>query len=146
MASRGRKSAASLEVPAIGGAVLPFRGGPRQPPVPLTPKQREVWRSVIDSPAGDMITPESEPLLVEYCRAAERADQLGKVMNSMADDQLLTEGGFARFERYLQQSERVARMLANLSMKLRIAPSARVHKESAGTISARPRGARPWES
>jgi len=146
MASRGRKSAASLEVPAIGGAVLPFKGGPRQPPVPLTPKQREVWRSVIDSPAGDMITPEAEPLLVAYCKTAERADQIGRVLDSMADEQLLTEGGFARFERYMAQAERAARMLANLSMKLRIAPSARVHKESAGTISARPRGARPWES
>jgi hypothetical protein len=146
MASRGRKSAASLDVPAIGGAILAFRGGPRQPPVPLTPKQREVWRSVVDSPAGDMITPESEPLLVEYCRAAERADQLGAVMNSIEPDQLLTEGGFSRFERYMRASEANARTLANLSMKLRIAPSARVHKESAGTISARPRGSRPWEA
>lgn len=146
MKSRGRKSAAALEVPAVGGAVLAFRGGPRQPPIPLTPKQREIWRSVVDSPAGEMVTPESEPLLVEYCRASERADQLGRVMNSMEEEQLLTEGGFARFERYLRASEANARMLSNLAMKLRIAPSSRVHKESAGTISARPRGPRPWEA
>ncbi len=146
MASRGRKSAASLNVPAVGGAVLPFRGGPRQPPVPLTPTQREVWRAVVDSPAGNMITPEAEPLLIAYCQTSERADQIRRVLDSMADEQLLTEGGFARFERYMAQAERTSRMLANLAMKLRIAPSARVHKESAGTISARPRGARPWEA
>ena len=145
MGSRGRKSAVAQATPPIGGSVVPVEFGPKRPRNSLTPRQYEVWRTVIDSPMGTAIDPEAFPLLEQYCRWSERADQIAKVLDSMEDEQLLTEGGFARYERYTREQERATRNLANLAEKLRLAPSARTHKDRAGTIAARPRGPKPWE-
>lgn len=146
MGSRGRKSAAAMSVPAVGAEVVPLKfAGPKRPNVTLTPRQAVVWRSVMDSPISELIEPEAYPLLYEYCRVSEQAERVAEIVNSMTDEQLVSDGGAARLDRYLAWQERISRTLSNLAVKLRIAPSARTHKDHAATVAAKPRGAKPWE-
>lgn len=139
MGVRGRKSSAELAV----SNVLPLRQLP-PPPTHLSPVQQDVWRLVISSRAGEMIAPEAYPVLAEYCRWVETADQIASALKKFKPAWAKTDEGLTRWSRLQAMQERASRTLASLAVKLRLPPSTRVHPEKAGSIARRTQQ-KPWE-
>ena len=140
MGSRGRKSVAELTV----SNVVPLKSFP-PPPGHLSRAQQETWRLVIASRAGDMIAPEAFPVLAEYCRWVENADQVAAAMNKFKPGWAKTDEGLARWSKLQAMQERASRTVASLAVKLRLPPSTRVHPERAGTIERKGVQPKPWE-
>ena len=128
MGLRGRKSGASLEV----APVVQLRPFPKAPEH-LTESQADIWRLVITSRAGELIPPESYPVLVEYCRAITAADQVAEELDAFKSEWRKTDEGLRRWDKLLAMQDRLAGKIASLAVKLRITPSTRVHPEKAGT-------------
>lgn len=140
MRSRGRKSAASLAV----SNVVPLQRLPAAPEH-LTLAQSETWRLVVASRAGDFIAPEAYPVLAEYCRWVETADQVAQELKGFKPSWAKTEEGLSRWSKLQAMQERASRTLASLAVKLRLPPSTRVHPEKAGRAAMRGEKRKPWE-
>jgi hypothetical protein len=98
----------------------------------------------MSGPAGELINEEAEPLLEEYCLLAETIRGYAKALSRVAGE-LSSLEELEAYDRHLQARERMGKTMAALGVKLRLAPSSRVHKERAGTIARKPRGQKPWE-
>lgn len=141
MATRGRKSAASLAVavPAQELQRLP------EPPSYLTPEQDDVWRMVVASRGGDLIAPESYPVLVEYCRAVISANQVAAQLDAFDPEWAKDDEGLKRWDKLLAMQDRLAGKVASLAGKLRLTPSSRVQAISAGRHADKGAKKKPWE-
>ena len=140
MGSRGRKSSASLAV----AAPVKLEHMPEAPAY-LTPEQDDIWRLVISSAGGDLISPESYPVLVEYCRAVVSSNQIAAQLDAFDPEWANDDEGLKRWDKLLQMQEREARKIASLAVKLRLTPSTRVHPEKAGTVERKGVKLKPWE-
>lgn len=140
MGSRGRKSSASLAV----AAPVKLEHMPEAPAY-LTPEQDDIWRLVISSAGGDLISPESYPVLVEYCRAVVSSNQIAAQLDAFDPEWAKDDEGLKRWDKLLQMQEREARKIASLAVKLRLTPSTRVHPEKAGTVERKGVKLKPWE-
>jgi len=146
MGKRGRTSAAALAVENIKENNVISVGGDRRPRVEMTEREMHYWRTVMDSPAGEYIHPESHPLLYEYCRLAASCDRFAEMIREVeSGDEPMSGRVLKDYDQLLKMRERAGKAASEISVKLRIAPSSRVHKEKAGTLAGRPRGSRPWE-
>lgn len=141
MATRGRKSAASLAVatPAQELQRLP------EPPSYLTPEQEDVWRLVVASRGGDLIAPESFPVLVEYCRQVISANQVAAQLDAFDPEWAKDDEGLKRWDKLLAMQDRLAGKVASLAGKLRLTPSSRVQAISAGRNADKGAKRKPWE-
>jgi len=142
MATRGRKSAASMAVPAHPQSLQVLS----EPPSYLTPEQDDVWRLVVSSRAGDLISPEAFPVLVAYCRAVTYANQIAAQLDEFDLEWAKDEDGLKRYDKLLAMQERESRKLASLAAKLRLTPSSRVQAVSAGRNADKGAKLKPWES
>ena len=145
MGTRGRKSAASLEVLPIATGKLPAVGKFPEPPAYLTPEQDDVWRVVIASRGGDLIQPESYPVLVEYCRAVCAANQIAAQLDNFDPSWSSDDEGLKRWDKMLAMQDRLSRNVASLAAKLRLTPSSRVQAISAGRNADKGAKKKPWE-
>lgn len=125
---RGRKSAHEI---ATGPVLAVSCKAPEPPPI-LTDAEAEVWRSLIISPDGALITSEALPLLKELCRQIVNADQIAKEIREFKPEWLPVNGGLERFDHLLRVQDRLADRISSLSSRLRLSPSSRVHKEATG--------------
>ena len=141
MAQRGRKSAASVAVSVIDSPLDAFP----QAPAYLSPEQDEIWRTVIASRGGDLISPESYPVLVEYCRAVIGANQVASQLDSFSPDWAKDDEGLKRWDKLLAMQDRLAKTVASLAAKLRLTPSSRVQAISAGRNADKGAKRKPWE-
>ena len=141
MATRGRKSAAALAVAAPAQELqrLP------EPPSYLTPEQEDVWRMVVASRGGDLIAPESFPVLVEYCRQVISADQVAAPLEAFGPEWSKDDEGLKRWDKLLAMQDRLAGKVASLAGKLRLTPSSRVQAISAGRNADKGAKRKPWE-
>ena len=141
MATRGRKSAAALAVAAPAQELqrLP------EPPSYLTPEQEDVWRLVVASRGGDLIAPESFPVLVEYCRQVISANQVAAQLDSFDPEWAKDDEGLKRWDKLLAMQDRLAGKVASLAGKLRLTPSSRVQAISAGRNADKGAKRKPWE-
>lgn len=128
MGSRGRTSSAELQI----APVVHLRPIPKAPEH-LTESQSDIWCLVMNSRAGELITPESYPVVVEYCRAVVAADQVAQELDEFKPEWRKTDEGLRRWDKLLAMQDRLAGKIASLAVKLRITPSTRVHPEKAGT-------------
>jgi len=149
MKQRGRKSSASLSVAPTSNVVkLP------PPPSHLSAKAGALWRMVMATRAAEIIQVEAYPVLVEYCRAVEQADNIAERIDKFdigwldgdPDDPDDTGESALRFyDKLLAMQERSSRSIASLSVKLRISPSTRIKAQTAGRIEDKGTGPRkPW--
>lgn len=145
---RGRKSTASLAVVApLVTRIIP------QPPQHLTAQQAETWRLVLSSPAGELIPHEAYPVVVEYCRAIESADQVAAQRAALMErwhargdpSAIMGDEVMKRMEKLDRMQERFGRLVASLSVKLRLSPSTQVHPEKAGTQQRHALRIEPWQ-
>ena len=141
MATRGRKSAASLAVAAPAQELqrLP------EPPSYLTPEQEDVWRLVVASRGGDLIAPESFPVLVEYCRQVISANQVEEQLDAFDPEWAQADEGLKRWDKLLAMQDRLAGKVAMIAGKLRLTPSSRVQAISAGRNADKGAKRKPWE-
>ena len=141
---RGRKSAQEMAT----RPVFAFsRKAPEPPPI-LTDAEAEVWRSLIVSPGGSLITSEAFPLLKELCRQIVNADLIVKEIREFKPEWLPVNGGLERFDDLLRVQDRIADRISSLSSKLRLSPSSRVHKKATGRQVGNqpdPDRPRPWD-
>lgn len=135
MASRGRKSAASMEVAVTGGVETVERP---DSPYDLTDEQSEEWWAVVNRMPADWFPRETHGLLAQYCRhivAARRVAQL--VTNCEADADL----DLARYDQLLKMQEREGRALSSLATRLRITQQATVSPKAKKPSMVK----KPWD-
>jgi len=141
---RERKSAQEMAT----GPLLAFsRKAPEPPPI-LTDAEAEVWRSLIISPGGTLITSEALPLLQELCRQIVNADLIAKEIREFKPEWLPVNGGLERFDHLLRVQDTIAARISRLSSRLRLSPGSRVHKEATGSQIGNqpdPDRPRPWD-
>jgi hypothetical protein len=142
LATRGRKSAASLEVAKHVAAPLHKMA---EPPSYLTPEQDTVWREIVSSRAGDLIGTESFRLLVEYCRAISECDKIAVQLDAFDPSWAADEEGLKRWDKLQAMAARAQGVASTLATKLRIATSSSVRAENAGTIMKKGAKLKPWE-
>jgi hypothetical protein len=100
---------------------------------------------VVSSRGGDLITKESFPLLVEYCRATVAANQIAAQIDEFLPEWAKDDEGLKRWDKLLAMQDRQAKLVAQLGAKLRLTPSSRVQAISAGRNAAKGEMKRPWD-
>ncbi len=138
--AKGRESRASLSVAPVTELKRPV-----EPPEYLTAGQSELWRVVMSSSAGNFIQAEVYPVLVEYCRAVESANQIALQLNVFSPDWANDDEGLKRWDKLQAIQDRVSRRVSSLAVKLRLTPSSRVHRESAGAAERNHSKCKPWQ-
>lgn len=141
---RGRKSADELGT----RPVLAFSRRLPEPPAGMTAPEAAIWHTVVASPAGSMIDASNYALLAQFCREVALADIVAELVHEFRPEWVRTDGGLERLDRLLKMQERCSRTVASLSGKLRLSPSARVHKDTAGRLMANQGDTdrrRPWD-
>ena len=138
--ARGRKSQVSLSV-----APVTELKKPPEPPEYLTSGQGETWRAVMASSAGNYIHAEAYPILVEYCRAVESASEMALQLDKFSPNWAKDDEGLKRWDKLQAMQDRVSRRVASLAVKLRLSPSSRVHRESAGAAERNHSKHKPWQ-
>lgn len=134
MATRGRASAASLEVarPLVESLQRP------DAPYDLTDDQSEEWWAVVNRLPADWFPRETHAVLAQYCRhviAARRVAQLVAACESKEEMDL------AQYDQLLKMQEREGRALSSLATRLRITQQATVDKRVQKPTAVK----RPWE-
>lgn len=143
MGSRGRTSAAALAVVVPpDGQVVRISNRPAS----LTVAQARIWDEVIGSRAADLIAPEAYPVLVEYCRAADLANQIAAEMEKFGGDRTKNQNTLRRWSALQAMQDRAARGVALLAGKLRLTPVSQQQPKTAGRNANKGAKFKPWES
>ncbi len=136
---RGRKSLADLTLVAISGQRI-------TPPASLTPEQADEWHQIVNSLPADYFRPGDAPLLAAFVVAS--------VFHRRAATDIETRG-FAlvdeRGREYVNPSHQMltsqASAMAQMAVKLRLCPSARMTGKAAQSRNGgQATKARPWEA
>jgi phage terminase small subunit len=119
--------------PAI---VMPQRP---EPPPELGAEEAEIWRKTVKALRADWFTPETHPMLRNYCRLVTASDRLGdRALRAMtADDDTFVQA--------VGDYIRAVKVMTVLASKLRLTPLSR---QRSGRVEVRdPFGdrPRPWE-
>ena len=136
MGSRGRVSAASLEVAKVGKVETVERP---DAPYDLTDEQSEEWWAVVNRLPADWFPRETHGVLAQYCRhvvTARRVAQLVAACEAEADLDL------GQYDQLLKMQEREGRALSSLATRLRITQQATLSAKAKKPGPVR----RPWES
>lgn len=116
-----------------------------EPPKHLTADQGQIWRLVMAAPAGDMVTPDSYPVLAEYCRLVVQSNQVAAELDEFDPDWATDDEGLRRWETLLKMHDRIVGRIVSVATKLRITPQTRTQQATAGTISRKGGGRKPWQ-
>lgn len=137
---RGRKSLADLNVVEVSDARLP-------PPDGLTEEQTDEWNQIVNSLPADYFRPGDSGLLAAFCVAS--------VFHRRAAEDLETRGislvDAHSGREYVNPSHQMltsqASAMAQMAVKLRLCPSARMSGKAAqGKAGSGQKAARPWEA
>lgn len=141
MEQRGRKSAA-----ALSATVTHLPGRWPEPPDCLTQTQADAWRAIVATKPHDWFGPDTYPLLVEYVRAVEAADVVGKALDEFDPEWLKDPDGLKRYDTLSKLQNAKAASLARLATKMRLSQQSRYEKGVAA-VAARSVGKsrKPWE-
>lgn len=136
MGTRGRKSAASLELTAPAPVQTIER---QRPPYDLTDEEVEVWAAVVECQPADWFTPATAPMLAQYCRHVIHARRVAELIERATADPDLS---IKAYDRLLKMQERESRAIAALATKMRITQQATTNHRGNKQITASPK---PWE-
>ena len=134
MKQRGRKSAASFEVPNVDGS--PDR---LQPPDHLSADERRRFVDIVGNCDARHFRPSDTTLLVRFIEADSLAERAAKELrtNPVID---------GRPSPWLAVQEKSVRALVSLSVRLRLGPLSRIDAVAMGRQEPRSRsGIVPWE-
>ncbi len=124
--------------------VVSLPGQRPDPPEKLSDLEREVWRRIVATKPSEWFTPDSQPLLIEYCRAVifadELAEALAKVVGVPEGDEL------DPWLRLRARQDQNARLLTTLATKMRLTQQSRWTAPSAATAQKNTaQDRKPWE-
>ena len=143
MATRGRKSSASLQVAGLGPSI-----GVSQrlsAPAYMSDAEISVWVQVVNDQPASSFTPTHSPMLEQYCRhivqARIIADMIVNFDHSWAND----DEGLKRYDKLLAMQEREGRAASSLATRLRITRQAIDQQTVARTIKNQSKSRKPWE-
>jgi hypothetical protein len=111
------------------------------PPPALGEREAVEWRAVLQRMGPELLPRETHPLLMAYCAIKVQLDQVHQALAAFGpipEDRTRWQ----RFKELTSMRTQLAHQLASLSIKLRIAPSARTDRHLVGAVVRR-RGARP---
>ena len=144
MATRGRKSAASLELATVSPVQVIAR--------PICPhdlgdEEAEVWFAVVNRLPADWFPAETLPLLVQYCRQVVQARRIAELIEKATGD--VDEDGKSTlsikdYDRLLKMQDRESRGISSLATKMRISQQATTNHR--GNAKGEITGKKPWES
>jgi hypothetical protein len=135
MKTRGRTSAAALEVASLGKVETIQRP---DAPYELTDEQAQEWWAVVNRMPADWFPRETHGLLAQYCRhvvAARRVAQLVAAEEAGEFD-------LGRYDQLLKMQEREGRALSSLATRLRITLQATVSPKTQKPSQNK----KPWEA
>lgn len=139
MLSRGKKSTASLTVvPSVDPSVIE-RVERLTAPAQLSKEEADVWRAVTNRMPADWFTPETVPLLTQYCRHTVRADRVAEMITLAEVDPDL---GLKEYDRLLKMQDRETRAIAALATKMRISQQSTYDKSKRKGSAGR----KPWQT
>lgn len=140
MATRGRKSAASLSV--VAGTI---DGRPRAP-ADLTSYQREVWdRTVANEAASFFKTAALQQLLKEYCRHVESAHKLAAMIQTIEQSRTLDEDDLKQYDKLLAMRDRETKAVGDKATKLRLTNQSRYTPQAAATNAKQASPSKVWD-
>lgn len=137
MQKRGRASAASLTISAVGPIEVVER---QRPPHDLTDEEVEVWAAVVGAEPADWFSPSTVPLLAQYCRHVIHARRIAELIERATSD---PELAVKDYDRLLKMQDRESRAIASLATKMRVSQQATTNHRGNKRPSA-PK--KPWES
>jgi len=141
MATRGRKSAASLSV--VVGSI----DGRPSAPDDLTAFQRDVWERTVANEAADVFrTAALQQLLKEYCRHVASAAKLAAMIEAMEALPQMSPEDLGDYDKLLKLRDRETKALADKATKLRLTNQARYTPQAAATASKKAQtDLKPWQ-
>ena len=142
MATRGRKSAASLTVipPDIGVSKS------LKPPATINDAEISVWSEVVNDQPANAFTATHAPLLEMYCRHVVNNRIIGDELLNFDRDWLASDDGLKRYDTLLRIAERESRAASSLATRLRITRQAVDQQTIARSqINNKSQSRKPWE-
>jgi hypothetical protein len=135
MGTRGRKSAASLQILAAPIEIVERQRAPHD----LTDEETEVWAAVVGTEPADWFSPSTVPLLAQYCRAVIQARRVAELIEKATADPNLD---IKDYDRLLTMQARCSSEIAMLATKMRISQQSTTnHRGNKKPSAAR----KPWE-
>ena len=110
-----------------------------EPPPDLTLEQRLEWISVVNSLRADWFTPETFPVLAQYCRHVVEGRKVAQLIQRLGEQD---EIDVSDYDKLLKMQERESRAIAMLGTKMRITQQASYHPDKTkgkGKVKS------PWE-
>ena len=144
MATRGRKSAASIGIAGISTSINSVQrlAAPRH----MSDAEQSVWCDVVNDQPANAFTPTHGPLLELYCRHIVHARILADELTNFDRAWMADDDGLKRYDRLLAMSERESRAASSLATRLRITRQAVEHPNTVGnSISSQSKSRKPWE-
>jgi hypothetical protein len=141
MKQRGRKSAASQGLPVAS----PQTQVVRRPdaPLDLTPEESQEWNRVTEAMPADWFSPESFPLLSQYCRHIVSARRVSQLIDQ---EIARTDVDVAQIDKLLQMQSRETASLKAMAASMRLSQQASYSARGAGGEKSRRNTVkRPWE-
>ena len=137
MATRGRKSAASLEIASVSPVETVARP---DAPYDLTDEQTEEWWAVVNRMPADWFPRETHGMLAQYCRHVVAARRVAQLIAKAEKQKALD---VEAYDRLLKMQEREGRAISSLATRMRISQQATVRAEQA----RKPKQVdKPWEA
>ncbi|MBV5296682.1 MAG: hypothetical protein JZU64_00755 [Rhodoferax sp.] len=148
MATRGRKSAASLSTSVVElPASLAERNTRLPPPATLASAERSVWLDVVNDQPANAFTQAHSHLMEMYCRHVVHSRIIATQLASVTPASLKTMLGLERYETLLKLNERESRAASALATRLRITRQSIDQKTIARGLRDKPSARnKPWET
>lgn len=144
MATRGRKSAASI---AVAGLAAPIGTTSRlRAPRHMSDAEQAIWCEVVNDQPAAAFTATHAPLLELYCRHVVHARILADELSNFDRAWMADEDGLKRYDKLLAMNDREGRAASSLATRLRITRQAVEHPNTVGvSIANKSKGRKPWE-
>ena len=142
MATRGRKSSASLTVKS------PDIGVSKRLPAPPTLSDAEmaVWTGVVNDQPASAFTATHAPMLEMYCRHVVNNRIIADELVNFDRTWLADDNGLKRYDTLLRIAERESRAASSLATRLRITRQAVDHNTVARSlVNNKSQARKPWE-
>ena len=141
MEHTGRQSAADLSVVRVTASDRP------QPPDHLSPWQADLWRSVTATKPAEWFTDDTLPLLEAYVDAALAERNSAEAMRAYTGEMLADPDHLAQYDKATKIFARVAGVVAQMAIKMRLSQSARYGARGAsGAHERTAKSAKPWDN
>ena len=142
MASRGKKSAASTQVPALKPVSTSTR---LSAPLHMSDAEISVWAQVVNDQPAASFTDTHIPLLEQYCRHVVQSRVIAEMIRAFDSAWANDDDGLKRYDKMLAMQEREGRAASSLATRLRITRQAIDQQTAARAQINAPKGRKPWE-